>query len=562
MTELPATFGKYFLTEKLATGGMAEIYLGKLLGPGGFEKQLVIKQIHPRLAAEKHFVDLFVAEAKTLVGLTHGNIVPVYELGIVDDTYFIAMEYIDGPTLWTFTEAVWGAGEPIAPPVAAWIAAEILDGLDYAHRKGDGVIHRDLSPRNVMLSRDGQVLLVDFGIAVPFGAGDDPGAEGAPTGSFPYMSPEQAQRQRLTTASDLFSASVLLWEMLAGRRLFARADADATLDAVLHAPIPPPSSVRKDVPARLDEVVLRGLERDPARRWPSAGDFLGALNRYLYALEAVPAARELTTLIGRHCPPVPAGDAGDAASTSIDPRKAREPGTEVVPRRPPTVREKSFATHIEIEKVFGATPLFPLKAIRDGDESPAASDPGTKPHIRPAPEVPGERALPWLPVVATVTAAIAVVAVIVWLAVRPTSAAATAADAAAVAATAADAPPAVVDARAHPERGPDGAESKDAAPLPIDAAVRVPRDAAVKPPRIDAAAPSGTGTIKVGARPWGEVYIDGKKQAKTAPNSFPAGAGPHEVVVVFPGEGGEVRKTFRVDVRPDQTESVFADFER
>src|SRR4029079_11281183 len=98
--DLPATFGKYFLTEKLATGGMAEIYLAKLVGPGGFEKQLVIKQIHPRLSGQRHFVDLFVTEAKILVTLAHGNIVPVYELGVIDDTYFIAMEYIDGPTLY------------------------------------------------------------------------------------------------------------------------------------------------------------------------------------------------------------------------------------------------------------------------------------------------------------------------------------------------------------------------------------------------------------------------------------------------------------------------------
>ena len=106
MPELPTSFGKYFLTEKLATGGMAEIYLAKIVGPGGFEKQLVIKQIHPNLTGQRHFVDLFVAEAKTLVTLAHGNIVPVYELGVVDDTYFIAMEYIDGPTLYRLTEMV------------------------------------------------------------------------------------------------------------------------------------------------------------------------------------------------------------------------------------------------------------------------------------------------------------------------------------------------------------------------------------------------------------------------------------------------------------------------
>src|SRR5690349_23929559 len=199
MTELPTTFGKYYLTEKLATGGMAEIFLGKIIGPGGFEKQLVIKQIHPSLTGQRHFVDLFVAEAKTLVSLAHGNIVPVYELGVVDDTYFIAMEYIDGPTLYRLTERMAGRDAVMDPPVAAWITARILEGLDYAHRKGEGVIHRDPSPRNVMLSRDGEVKLVDFGIAVTLGnAGEDESTQSAPTGSFPYMSPEQVRKEQLT----------------------------------------------------------------------------------------------------------------------------------------------------------------------------------------------------------------------------------------------------------------------------------------------------------------------------------------------------------------------------
>src|SRR5688500_17766478 len=190
MDELPATFGKYYLAEKLATGGMAEIYLGKSLGPGGFEKQLVIKQIHPRLSGQRQFVDMFVAEAKMLVTLAHGNIVPVYELGVVDDIYFIAMEYIDGPTLYRFTEAAARRGFHLPSRLRAWIAAATPEGRDSAHRRGDGVIHRDLSPRNVMLSRAGEVKLVDFGIAVALGAsGDKDGS--APTGSFPYMSPEQ-----------------------------------------------------------------------------------------------------------------------------------------------------------------------------------------------------------------------------------------------------------------------------------------------------------------------------------------------------------------------------------
>src|SRR5688572_14460642 len=161
---------------------MAEIYLAKIVGPGGFEKPLVIKQIHPRLSGQRHFVDLFVAEAKTLVSLAHGNIVPVYELGVIDDTYFIAMEYIDGPTLYRFTEALARRDARMEPAIAAWITARILEALDYAHHKGEGVIHRDLSPRNVMLSRDGEVKLVDFGIAVTLGAdGEDDDTHSAPT---------------------------------------------------------------------------------------------------------------------------------------------------------------------------------------------------------------------------------------------------------------------------------------------------------------------------------------------------------------------------------------------
>lgn len=420
MHELPATFGKYYLTEKLATGGMAEIYLGKILGPAGFEKQLVIKQIHPRLTGQRHFVDLFVAEAKTLVALAHGNIVPVYELGVVDDIYYIAMEFIDGPTLYRLTESVARAQRRVEPALAAWIAAEILDGLDYAHRKGDGVIHRDLSPRNVMLSRDGEVKLVDFGIAVGFsdGGADEAGGDGAPTGSFPYMSPEQVRRERLTGQSDLFSVAVLLWEMLTGRRLFARATAEQTLAAVTDAPIAAPSTIAPDVPAALDLAVRRGLERDRGARWATAAEFHAALNRFLYSHDPLPGARDVALLVARHCPPERIADAGatavEGATTPADeprtaptvdgPRTAalgRAPATAVTPRpddapgdapftapgglgptpvnargkRPGTVREQSFATNIAFERVLArATPLFPIAAIRDLPELPEAAD--------------------------------------------------------------------------------------------------------------------------------------------------------------------------------------------
>ena len=386
--DLPATFGKYFLTEKLATGGMAEIYLAKLVGPGGFEKQLVIKQIHPRLSGQRHFVDLFVAEAKILVTLAHGNVVPVYELGVIDDTYFIAMEYIDGPTLYRLTETLRRRGVRMAPAIAAWITARILEGLDYAHRKGDGVIHRDLSPRNVMLSRDGEVKLVDFGIAVTLGdAGEDDAGESAPTGSFPYMSPEQVRKQPLTGQTDLFSAGVLLWEMLAGRRLFARSDPDATLRAVTDGDIARPSAESPEVPARLDDVVMRALERDPATRWATAGDMLAALQRYLYSLDETPGPRDVAALVARYCPPetrrlpthhdeLDADPASNAPrprpwtaspaptttpSSAGDPPRPG-PATAVIPRdgaargkRAPRARTETFATHVELAQMLDPT---------------------------------------------------------------------------------------------------------------------------------------------------------------------------------------------------------------
>ena len=425
VVDLPATFGKYFLTEKLATGGMAEIYLAKIVGPGGFEKQLVIKQIHPRLSGQRHFVDLFVAEAKTLVTLAHGNIVPVYELGVIDDTYFISMEYIDGPTLYRLTETLRRRGARMAPAVAAWITARIVEGLDYAHRKGDGVIHRDLSPRNVMLSRDGEVKLVDFGIAVTLGAaGEDDAGESAPTGSFPYMSPEQVRKEPLTVQTDLFSVGVLLWEMLVGHRLFARSDPEATLHAVIASDIPRPSAEHADVPSRLDDVVMRALERDTTARWASAGDMLAALQRYLYSLDDPPGPRDVAALVGRYCPPStrrlpthhddladsepspgatqPRGRAASATPAAADEPPRPGPMTAVIPRdvagprgkRPTRARTETFATHVELEQMLELALPSSDGAAADGlDDRTGHADPADR-ERDDSPPVPGTTELP------------------------------------------------------------------------------------------------------------------------------------------------------------------------
>jgi serine/threonine protein kinase len=618
MEELPATFGKYYLTEKLATGGMAEIYLGKILGPGGFEKQLVIKQIHPRLSGERQFVDMFVAEAKMLVTLAHGNIVPVYELGVVDDVYFIAMEYIDGPTLYRFTEAAARRGLQLPSAVAAWIAAEILEGLDYAHRKGEGVIHRDLSPRNVMLSRDGEVKLVDFGIAVSLGAtGDKDGS--APTGSFPYMSPEQVRREPLDGQSDLFSVGVLLWEMLTGQRLFARSNADDTLTAVLEGDILLPSTIRPSVPARLDEAVAKALARDKSLRWPSAGDFLAALNRHLYSLDKNPGARDLAPLVAKLCPPElrrlsteGGGGDRDASAPFVLPTaeqpNANAPSTQVMarddsqPRAVVFAKQKSFATHVEWKQVLErATPLLGTPALGDTDVGPttkvtpkggpaplATSARSTTqtaalveagigtaqiekipPPIEPERTEPPPRApLPRRLLIGLGLAAAAIIGVTARLACTPGPASidaqvvidaappaadaaftVTSPDAVIVVAPGVDAAPARIDAA--PPRRADARtlDPADARPRRADAEPTGPPIDARARPTPDAAVATATGTLKVGATPWGKVTIDGKPLTGSTPKTLTLSAGTHTVLVEYTGSDPPQRETRKVEVR-------------
>ncbi|HEY0250877.1 MAG TPA: serine/threonine-protein kinase [Kofleriaceae bacterium] len=549
MPELPTTFGKYYLTEKLATGGMAEIYLAKLIGPGGFEKLIVIKQILPRLSGQRHFVDLFVAEAKTLVTLAHGNIVPVYELGVVDDTYFIAMDYIDGPTLYRLTEIMARREARIDPPVAAYITARILDGLDYAHRKGEGVIHRDLSPRNVMLSRDGEVKLVDFGIAVTLGDdATDESNQSAPTGSFPYMSPEQVRKEPLTTQTDLFSAGVLAWEMLTGERLFARPDPDATLAAVKSGEIPLPSSHRPEIPAKLDDIVMKALEREPAARWANAGEMVAALNKYLYSLDATPGPRDVAALVAQFCPPE-TRRMPTHADADIDHARPAGPSTAVIPRdaapRGKPKRAQTFATHIELEELLGP--------------STKVSEPGPEPRpgiIAPKLDVqklsaPPSRAL----LIVAGLAAIGMAGAVVYMFFDNR-----------------DRVLAMGDGGVRDGKFvlPDAPQPIDAAPEIdaglIDAGAKPVRDASAVIARPDAGArpdaavaATGTATLVIGADPWAKIFIDGKERRQT-PATITVPAGHHELKLVNDAESPPRVQPYSIDLEPGETKKLQADF--
>lgn len=263
---------------------MAEVYRAKSLGVAGFEKLVAIKRVLPELATDNEFVDMFIEEAKIAGQLQHANIAGIYELGKIDDVHFIAMEYVFGKNLRQIMESPNHAIARLPPSLAAWIATQVLAGLDYAHRKRDergqpmGIIHRDVSPPNVIVSYDGHTKIVDFGIAKARVRAVQTVA-GVIKGKLSYMSPEQLMGDEIDHRSDVFAAAVLLHELLTGKRLFdAPSDFEVT-EKVRMAAADPPSRQNPNVTPELDAVVMRGLAASRNERWQSAGEMQEALVR-------------------------------------------------------------------------------------------------------------------------------------------------------------------------------------------------------------------------------------------------------------------------------------------
>ncbi len=280
-------FGEYQLLKKLATGGMAEIWLARQSGPEGFEKLLVVKRILPHLAENGEFVKMFLDEARIAARLNHPNIVQIFDLGAQDDTYFIAMEYIHGEDVRRTWKRADAAGKPIPVPLVCRIIMDASAGLDYAHKKTDqagkplDIVHRDISPQNILVTFEGGVKVVDFGIAK---AADQATVtrSGVLKGKYSYMSPEQASGIKLDSRSDIFALGVVLYELLTTTRLFKRSNDIQTLNAVTECQVTPPSKVKPErVPASLDPVVMKALAKSPADRWQSASELQAALENWL-----------------------------------------------------------------------------------------------------------------------------------------------------------------------------------------------------------------------------------------------------------------------------------------
>lgn len=282
----PRPFGHYFILEKIAQGGMAEIFKGLTYDFMGLKKFIVIKRILPHIAANKEFIDMLVAEAKIAVNLSHGNIAQIFDLGKVGDDYFIVMEYVDGKNLSQIQRKSLENRQRVPVELCVYFISALCDALDYMHRKKDefggdlNIVHRDISPQNIIISYSGNVKLVDFGVAkAAFKLGE--GEKGILKGKFAYMSPEQAEGVEIDSRSDIFSAGIVLWEMLASQRLFKKKSNSDTVMAVKEMSVLPPSHFRNDIQSELDAIVQRALKRDSADRYQSAHDMGLDLTKYL-----------------------------------------------------------------------------------------------------------------------------------------------------------------------------------------------------------------------------------------------------------------------------------------
>ena len=291
----PIQFGKYQLLDKIAVGGMAELYRAKLTGAEGFEKLIAIKKILPNLSEEDNLITSFIDEAKLAALLHHENIVQIYDFGSMDDEYFIAMEFLFGKDLRTIRKAAKKRQMPLGMENILHVVSRICAGLDYSHNLKDlqgqplNIIHRDINPQNILVTYEGQVKIIDYGIAKA-ASQNTKTRENLIKGKLAYMSPEQANGQTIDHRSDIFSTGIILYELLAVKRMF-EGETMHVLSLVREAQYDPPEEVIPDLPAKLNEILRRALAKDPANRYQSAGEMLADIEEYAFECSLRPNAR-------------------------------------------------------------------------------------------------------------------------------------------------------------------------------------------------------------------------------------------------------------------------------
>jgi serine/threonine protein kinase len=354
--------GRYALFDALATGGMATVHYGRLLGPVGFARTVAIKRLHPQYASDPEFVSMFLDEARMCARIRHPNVVPTLDVVTTKGELFLVMEYVQGESLGYLMKVANKKGERIPWKVATSIMAGMLHGLHAAHDAKDeqGVplelVHRDVSPQNVLVGSDGMARVLDFGIAKAAGRLHVT-RENAVKGKLGYMAPEQMAAERVTRQADVYAAAVVLWEALAGRRLFDGESEAIVLSRVIAGEVKPPSSLNPEVPKALDEVVMKGLSRDLDARHKTAKELAQAVERVgVASLGEVGewvdhTARPILEKRAARLAAVENGAAGLAPSSvtteppdALDPR-ASQPTITPLPRIPSNLTPGSRGSH-------------------------------------------------------------------------------------------------------------------------------------------------------------------------------------------------------------------------
>jgi serine/threonine-protein kinase len=294
--------GKYRLIGMMNAGGMAELFLALQAGLEGFTKVVALKRVLPHLATSQGFIDMFLDEARLAARLDHANIVRIYDFGEANGRYYLAMEYLPGEDLTRVCSQARKTGQRIPVDLAACIISNAAAGLHFAHEltgedgKPMGLVHRDATPSNIIVTYYGAVKMVDFGVAKTSGKVHQT-LSGQVKGKLSYLSPEQVQGEDVDRRTDVFCLGIVLWELLTGRKLFSRADAASAVAAVLHEAPPPPSALRPDVPPELDAIVLKALAKAPAERFQTAGDLEDALDSYFALRSGRPTAKHLAAFL-------------------------------------------------------------------------------------------------------------------------------------------------------------------------------------------------------------------------------------------------------------------------
>ncbi len=527
------TLGKYTLVRKLATGGMAEVFLARADGPMGFQKKLVVKRILPHFGEDQNFINMFLSEARLAAELNHPNVVQIFDFGQADGQYYIAMEFIDGPNLRSLNKAARETVGAISLPLCAKIIALAAEGLGYAHDLKDGsgqvmnLVHRDISPDNVLVSRNGGVKVVDFGIAK---ASTQPHLtkSGVIKGKLAYMPPEQLAREQLDRRADIFALGVVLYELAVGSMPFDATSEVSIIQAIMgNEPLVRASTKRPDLPTAFDAIISRCLEKDRAKRYGSCRELQQDLERYIASTGEVVSVSDVGKLVEHLFP-----QDHEATLQNVLP-----PGSLEIDKTLQSGSHQKPAVNSETNgSGMSATSLRPVES---------------RPHDAPAPGGSSPAGSSKAPLFVGIGLGVVAVGLGAFFALKPPPPPVNRPDPPPIVSPPIAPPPApvIVDAGLVVEVELDAGAIAIAPPVEVDAGLAVTVavvDAGVKAP------PIRMGRIDFRVRPHGVVYLDGKELGDTPlGKEIPATVGAHVVKIVHPETNKTVVKQLQVKPGPN-----------